>query len=54
MPIYEYRCRKCGEVFDLTEHVADHEKSHPQCPKCKSDEVEPVLTAFYPKTSKKS
>ena len=30
MPTYEYRCQKCGHVFERNEHVADHEKSHPQ------------------------
>ncbi|OGA37862.1 MAG: FmdB family transcriptional regulator [Betaproteobacteria bacterium RIFCSPLOWO2_12_FULL_62_13] len=54
MPIYEYRCRRCREVFDLAEHVAEHGKSHPRCPKCNSEEVEPVFTTFYAKTSKKS
>lgn len=29
MPTYEYRCQKCGHVFERSEHVADHEKSHP-------------------------
>ena len=54
MPTYEYRCRKCGEVFTRSEHVAEHQESHPPCPKCKSDEVEPVVATFYPKTSRKS
>lgn len=54
MPTYEYRCSKCGKVFERQEHVAEHEKSHPQCPKCHSADVQPVLTDFYAKTSKKS
>jgi putative FmdB family regulatory protein len=54
MPTYQYRCTKCGEVFERTEHVAKHEKAHPHCPKCKSASVEPVLADFYAKTSKKS
>jgi putative FmdB family regulatory protein len=54
MPTYEYRCRKCGEVFDVTQHVAEHEQARPRCPRCNSEEVEPVLTTFYAKTSKKS
>lgn len=54
MPTYEYRCKKCGEVFDVSERLAEHAQSHPQCPKCKSEDVEQVLTAFYAKTSKKS
>lgn len=54
MPTYEYRCRKCGEVFDVVEHLAEHVKFAHQCPKCRSKEVEPVLMPFYAKTAKKS
>lgn len=54
MPTYEYRCVKCGHVFERSEHVAEHEKVHPQCPKCGSAEVEAVLADFFAKTSKKS
>ncbi len=54
MPTYEYRCKKCGKSFERSEHIAEHEKSHPLCPKCRSAQVEPVLADFYAKTSKKS
>jgi putative FmdB family regulatory protein len=54
MPTYEYRCQKCGKVFDRQEHIAEHEKSHPSCPKCKSEAIQPVLADFFAKTSKKS
>jgi len=54
MPTYEYHCQKCGKIFERHEHIAEHEKSHPLCPKCRSGAVEPVLAGFYAKTSKKS
>jgi putative FmdB family regulatory protein len=54
MPTYEYRCQKSGKVFDRQEHIAEHEKSHPSCPKCKSGAIQPVLADFFAKTSKKS
>jgi putative FmdB family regulatory protein len=54
MPTYEYRCRKCGEIFDLVEHLEQHQKERHRCPKCQSEDVEPQMTAFYAKTSKKS
>jgi putative FmdB family regulatory protein len=54
MPTYEYRCQKCGKVFDREEHIAEHAKSHPSCPKCKSEAIQPVLADFFAKTSKKS
>ena len=54
MPTYEFRCKECGAVFEREEHIAEHESSHPLCPKCKSEEVEIVLADFYAVTSKKS
>ncbi len=32
MPIYEYKCTKCGEVFEVF-HMAG-EEVEPKCPKC--------------------
>jgi putative FmdB family regulatory protein len=54
MPTYEYRCRDCHEVFDRVEALADHGSRRPPCPKCKSKNVEQVLTPFFAKTSHKS
>lgn len=54
MPTYEFRCNKCGTIFERQERITEHEKSHPSCPKCKSEAVVPVLADFYAMTSKKS
>jgi putative FmdB family regulatory protein len=54
MPTYQYRCEKCGEVFEHVEHVTEHQTTHPHCPKCESERVRQVLPAFFAKTSKKS
>jgi putative FmdB family regulatory protein len=54
MPTYRYHCRKCGEVFERVEHLAEHGQAPHECPKCRGREVEPVLGTFYAKTSKKS
>jgi putative FmdB family regulatory protein len=54
MPTYEYRCKKCSTTFERSEHVAEHEKSHPRCPKCHSTQVEPVFADVYVRTSKKT
>ena len=54
MPTYEYHCKRCGMTFERSEHITEHEKSHPRCPKCKSEEVEPVLADFFAVTSKKT
>ena len=54
MPTYQYRCVKCGEVFDHVEHLAEHETARLNCPKCGSDAVQHQPTPFFAKTSKKS
>ncbi|MFH1965804.1 MAG: zinc ribbon domain-containing protein [Acidobacteriota bacterium] len=32
MPIYEYKCKECGENFDLL--VLSGNQTQPVCPKC--------------------
>ena len=55
MPTYEYKCKDCGEVFDQTITVQEHEEGKvPSCPKCKSRNVEQQPTAFQPVTSHKA
>lgn len=54
MPIYEYRCQKCGKKFECVERISEHDSKHPRCPKCKSAKVVQVLGSFFAKTSKKS
>jgi putative FmdB family regulatory protein len=54
MPTYQYRCAKCGEVFEHIEHVAEHETVRLRCPKCASEAVQHQPTQFFAKTSKKS
>jgi putative FmdB family regulatory protein len=55
MPLYEYRCDKCGQRFELRQSIADHEQSKPPCPKCRSAKrVEHLLSPFNAVTSRKS
>ncbi|EPC01625.1 hypothetical protein L861_16535 [Litchfieldella anticariensis FP35 = DSM 16096] len=54
MPTYQYRCKKCGEEFELSEHMTDHTSTQHECPKCKSKQVDQVMTPFFAKTSRKS
>jgi len=45
MPIYEYRCRKCGRRFSvLTLRVS--EKPAPECDKCGSRAADRLLSRF--------
>lgn len=45
MPIYEYRCARCGEKFELFVRSAAQEVV-PQCPKCGSVETRKALSLF--------
>jgi putative FmdB family regulatory protein len=55
MPLYEYRCTACHELFSHTETMAEHAKRpSPACPKCDSPAVEPVFSDFFAKTVRKS
>jgi putative FmdB family regulatory protein len=45
MPIYEYACRKCGEVFSVYQSVSSCE-SDTKCPKCGSDDVRKRMSSF--------
>ena len=61
MPTYQYRCEKCGEVFEHVEHVAEHatarfepETNPLRCPKCGSESAKHYPTQFFAKTSRKS
>jgi putative FmdB family regulatory protein len=54
MPVYDYRCDKCGDLFSLTRTIQEHEKTKTRCPKCKSTRVSRRFTSVSVKTSKKS
>jgi putative FmdB family regulatory protein len=54
MPIYEYLCKDCRNLFERILTLAEYGKEPTACPKCGSKNVEQELTAFYAVTSKKS
>jgi putative FmdB family regulatory protein len=43
MPIYEFRCMKCNEYFEILVTRSDEEVEM-GCPKCKSEDFERVLS----------
>ncbi len=45
MPIYEYRCRKCGERFEKFVRSLAAQQSV-ECPRCGSQEVEKAVSLF--------
>ncbi len=50
MPIYEYRCRKCGEVFEKIMKVNEKGDSL-KCPRCGEKKPEKILSSFSSKGS---
>jgi putative FmdB family regulatory protein len=43
MPIYEYRCHKCANEFEL---LILKTSPAPACPACESQEIEQLISAF--------
>ncbi len=43
MPIYEFECEACGEVF---EELVFGSPEGIKCPKCKSEKVKRLMSAF--------
>ncbi len=55
MPVYEFFCTSCQEPFTAVMHVAEHDASVPECPKCgRKDDVQKRLSSFTAVTSRKS
>lgn len=42
MPIYDYKCKKCGEQFEIL--IRGKEK--PSCPKCGSKSLKKLISGF--------
>lgn len=45
MPVYEFRCAKCGTLYEVTCRWVERARKA-VCPKCGSDKAKPVITAF--------
>ncbi len=45
MPIYEYKCKKCGEKFEIKLGFF-HNNNSVKCPKCGGDGPERVFSPF--------
>jgi len=42
MPIYEYKCQKCGEAFEFLARGAEK----PKCPNCGSRRLKKLVSSF--------
>ncbi len=45
MPLYEYRCKKCNQLFELMRPVAKAD-ARARCTQCQSTAVKRVLSRF--------
>ena len=45
MPMYEYRCKKCGERFEMLRRMSDADTDL-VCPECQLEEVERMISSF--------
>ena len=54
MPLYEFLCRKCEAEFSLTMTMKERETATIKCERCSAKDLEPILSSFFAKTSKKS
>jgi len=43
MPIYEFRCLSCNEIFELL-FMSDDDEKEMKCPHCKGEEMERVIS----------
>lgn len=51
MPIYEFRCKQCGQKFE--QRLPNTDVSGVQCPQCGSAEVSRLISLFFsPKVSR--
>ena len=45
MPLYEYRCQKCGKRFEMLRRMQDSDRDL-ECPECQSEDIERLLSTF--------
>lgn len=38
MPVYEYKCEKCGKKYDTMMSMSENAPDKLECPACKTDE----------------
>jgi putative FmdB family regulatory protein len=50
MPIHEFQCKKCGNIFEYLCFRRD-DRDHARCPSCDHEEVEMLLSTFSSKGS---
>ena len=48
MPIYEYECKNCGEIFQALVLKVEEEERELECPRCKRTDLRKLISrSFY-------
>ncbi len=45
MPIFEYKCEKCGHIFEQF-HFGGSAEEAKSCPKCNAPEAKKIISTF--------
>ncbi|MFC2014581.1 zinc ribbon domain-containing protein [Chloroflexota bacterium] len=45
MPVYEYKCERCGEAIEIRRSIQEQEKN-PECPRCGTKNTKRVFSVF--------
>jgi len=45
MPLYEYKCNKCGAKFELRRNISDDDVDV-KCPKCGAEKPQRIVSVF--------
>jgi putative FmdB family regulatory protein len=51
MPLYQYRCKRCGHKFEMLRRISDPDNEVP-CPECGTRGPEKVIMPFYGNNSR--
>ena len=46
MPIYEYRCKGCGEIFEMFRLISERDATV-KCPVCGKTDSERMISSFF-------
>ena len=54
MPVYEFKCNKCNQIFEVVMTMAEAAVTKVFCPICASDDIKQQFSPFAAVTTKKS
>ena len=54
MPLYEFECQKCKNIFTVVLSLREHEMEGVACPGCGSKKVMQLMSTFIAKTESKT